>query len=110
MYTVLTADCFFGIVLSHTTEYSFENLVSLRDRIQETYNEVIIDISRAAVKEATSYYPSYFSFDGSVVKKKTDTHGRLGFAFVEREFSREVPISILRKIDEFVSGQITCHR
>ena len=107
MYTVLNADCFFGIVLSHTTEYPFEKLVSLRDRIQATYNEIIIDISRAAVKEATSYYPSYFSFDGSVVKKKTDTQRQLGFDFVEREFSREVPISILKKIDKYVSTQIT---
>ena len=101
--TALSADCFFGIVLSHHNQVNFAHVVKLRNAIQNKYPKIVVNLSGYAVREATTLYSSLFQLDDDNILRRTRV---IDLDFVKQEFSEEIPIDIINEVDDYVGKNI----
>ena len=104
--TALNADCFFGIVLSHQKQVNFADVVKLRNDIQKTYPEIVVNLSGYAVREATILYSSFFQLNDDNILKIAPSARPIDLDFVKQEFSEEIPIEIIDRVDNYVRQNI----
>ncbi len=107
MCTVLNADCFFSIVLSHVERIEISRLIDIRDSIQTKKSNIVINVSGEAIHRATTYYPSYFKLEESTICRGSRFKTDRSIKFTKKEFSTEVSGSVLDQVDQLVSESIT---
>lgn len=104
MCTVLNADCFFSIVLSHTKQITFDKLFDIRNSIQNEKFRIVINLSGASIYQATTYYPCFFVFENSnSICRGNQLEKDHSLKFIKEEFSNEVSESVLDQVNELVS-------
>ena len=104
MCTVLNADCFFGIVLSHIDRITIDKLIEIRDDIQANNSHIVINLSGPAIHQATTYYPSFFKLvDSNIICRGSRLNAQHSLQFIKKEFSNEVSGSVLEQVDKLVS-------
>ncbi len=106
MCSILEADCFFSILLSHTERINLDRIIEIRDSIQAQKSDIVINISGSSIHRAIHYYPLFFILEGSAVCRGQQFNTDQPMRFVKKEFSNEVSEAVLDQVDRLVSQSI----
>ncbi|MCY3018650.1 MAG: hypothetical protein NTW87_06425 [Planctomycetota bacterium] len=104
---IIDADCFLAILLSHTETLTIREATKLRSEIEAENMDVVVDLSGQAIRRATGYYPTLFQFQDKQIRRAPGFPASARSEFVIEEFSREVPRSLLERLDQHAARALT---
>ena len=98
MCTIINADYLLANVLADQPNVSFDSLNNLRLAIEESCQDVVVDVSSPAIGWALEYYPQIFAREvGGIVRAK-NAEQYLGSGYGEWVFTHSVPHDVHQRV------------